>query len=290
MAYSWVCDALSLAILCNSYRFDLSVTEFMDRGPLMVTSQLSPPAYCYCDTGGVMEEATARLYFRQIFSAMIYVHDLGIAHRDLKVENILISSNGVCKICDFGSSKYFECKCTRGTNQCTCHSQKCGSVQDTVGTWHYWAPEMCNCEDSAGDIYDSFACDVWACAVCLYVCLAGRLPFWANSESPFDIFSNIAACHGIIFERGSANLQKLLKLMTTVDPCERICFKDCFESEWCEGQCSIASFKPFSLRVFVAIRCWLRRTRTRNRLNRSHHYDSAPRFLRAVAKSNCCIL
>ena len=57
------------------------------------------------DTNGGrgLSDRTAQLYFRQIGCALQYIHSLGVAHRDLKMENILLNANSsVVKICDFG--------------------------------------------------------------------------------------------------------------------------------------------------------------------------------------------
>jgi serine/threonine protein kinase len=44
-------------------------------------------------------------YFSQLMSGVKYLHDTGFAHRDLKLENLLLSKDGLLKIADFGVSK-----------------------------------------------------------------------------------------------------------------------------------------------------------------------------------------
>ncbi|KAI8089970.1 kinase-like domain-containing protein [Halteromyces radiatus] len=49
---------------------------------------------------------TTKLYMYQIFRSLAYTHHLGICHRDIKPQNLLINPNtGVLKLCDFGSAK-----------------------------------------------------------------------------------------------------------------------------------------------------------------------------------------
>ena len=49
-----------------------------------------------------------KFYAVQIIDSVRYLHKHGIAHRDLKLENILIDAKGYLKIIDFGVSKKFE--------------------------------------------------------------------------------------------------------------------------------------------------------------------------------------
>lgn len=43
--------------------------------------------------------------FRQIITALMYCHSKNVLHRDIKLDNILLTSQGTVKICDFGVSK-----------------------------------------------------------------------------------------------------------------------------------------------------------------------------------------
>jgi len=86
-----------------------------------------------------------------------FLHGAGFAHRDLKLENLLLSSDGVLKIADFGVTKDIKFNPMR-----TC----CGSPD-------YIAPEIIT--DKNG--YDGLLTDIWSCGVILYAMLAGEFPF-----------------------------------------------------------------------------------------------------------------
>lgn len=56
----------------------------------------------------LISEARAKEIAKQLLSAVTYLHSLGVVHRDLKIENIMMENdtNGACpRICDFGLSK-----------------------------------------------------------------------------------------------------------------------------------------------------------------------------------------
>ena len=52
-----------------------------------------------------IKEDIAKHLFRQIIEGLEYIHSIGILHRDIKLDNILLTSEGNVKVCDFGVSK-----------------------------------------------------------------------------------------------------------------------------------------------------------------------------------------
>ena len=53
-----------------------------------------------------LKEDVAKHIFRQVVNGLNYCHAKGIVHRDIKLDNLLLDSNGNVKICDFGVSKH----------------------------------------------------------------------------------------------------------------------------------------------------------------------------------------
>ncbi|KVH88797.1 CBL-interacting serine/threonine-protein kinase 7-like [Cynara cardunculus var. scolymus] len=108
---------------------------------------------------GRMKEATARRYFQQIVSTLNFCHQNGVAHRDLKPQNLLLDEQGNLKISDFGLSALPE-------------SQKDGLLHTACGTPAYTAPEIVRRKG-----YDGSKADAWSCGIILFIFLAGYLPF-----------------------------------------------------------------------------------------------------------------
>ncbi|KAF7969621.1 hypothetical protein HWV62_26795 [Athelia sp. TMB] len=111
----------------------------------------------YIITHGRLRERVARKFARQIGSALEYCHQNNVVHRDLKLEDILVSHTGNIKIIDFGLSNLYD-PASHLSTFCS-HS-------------YYAAPEVLN-----GKAYTGPEVDVWSFGVILYVLVCGRVPF-----------------------------------------------------------------------------------------------------------------
>jgi serine/threonine protein kinase len=133
------------------------------------------------EKGRLCEDET-RLLFGQLCLAVAYLHDKGIVHRDLKLENILLDERCRIKLGDFGFTREFE----RGT-----------FMETFCGTTGYASPEMLQGKKYQGpgssrplvdphisqllSIYSEV--DIWSLGVILYCLLTGTLPFDDDDES-----------------------------------------------------------------------------------------------------------
>lgn len=114
-------------------------------------------------TEGGIEEYRLRYIFTQILLGLHYVHfHCKILHRDLKPANVLITTNGLVKIGDFGLSNAYD--------------TVSGEVAQTIcGTPLYCAPELWQ------NKHYGKAADMWSLGVLLYECITGLPPFTAHS-------------------------------------------------------------------------------------------------------------
>lgn len=109
----------------------------------------------------VLSESEASNYFCQLINAVNFCHSKYIAHRDLKLENLLLFWKDGLKLGDFGFARYFDVN-----NTTTALSQTfCGSNA-------YISPEILHQRP-----YNPLAADIWACGVILFTMVFGNLPF-----------------------------------------------------------------------------------------------------------------
>ncbi|GAC99447.1 other/HAL protein kinase [Pseudozyma hubeiensis SY62] len=115
--------------------------------------------------------------FRQICDGVDYLHSMGLAHRDLKLDNCVMTTGNVVKLIDFGTATVF-------------HSPGKSKVVATgvVGSDPYLAPEVLSQQT-----YDPRLTDVWSCAI-IFLCMILRRFPWKlpdmKSDPSFRLFVN----------------------------------------------------------------------------------------------------
>ncbi|XP_052890515.1 testis-specific serine/threonine-protein kinase 3-like [Anopheles moucheti] len=119
---------------------------------------------------GPLGEPQTRIWCRQLALAVQYIHESGIAHRDLKCENILLSANLNVKLSDFGFARYVAEK----NHQPQLSTTFCGSFD-------YSAPELLK-----GKPYNPKASDLWALGVVLYMLLNKSVPFKGKTRQVYE--------------------------------------------------------------------------------------------------------
>ena len=111
----------------------------------------------------------------QIASALAEAHAAGIVHRDIKPDNIMLRSDGVVKLLDFGLAKLTEQEHARPAE--STHAPVKTSAGVVMGTVRYMSPEQ-----ARGLLVDART-DIWSLGVVLYEMVSGRAPFVGNTTS-----------------------------------------------------------------------------------------------------------
>ncbi|XP_047546044.1 testis-specific serine/threonine-protein kinase 1-like [Vanessa atalanta] len=110
---------------------------------------------------GAVQEDQARIWTRQLALAIQYMHELEIAHRDIKCENVLLTANQNAKLSDFGFARICVDKRLKDIHSDTF----CGSLS-------YTAPEILQ-----GSPYYPKPTDIWSLGIVIYVMLNRAMPF-----------------------------------------------------------------------------------------------------------------
>lgn len=119
---------------------------------------------------GKLPQFVITKYMRQIASGVQFLHANGFAHRDLSLENVLVSDDDECHVCDFGLA-----------------ASTMKPSHETVGKLFYMAPEVL-----AGVQYDATKADVWSLGVMLFIMLIGAPPVEtaSSSDARFRLITN----------------------------------------------------------------------------------------------------
>ncbi|KIW06688.1 hypothetical protein, variant 2 [Verruconis gallopava] len=164
----------------------------------------------YIISHGRLKEKQARKFARQICSALDYCHRNSIVHRDLKIENILISKTGDIKIIDFGLSNLFSPHSTLKTF--------CGSL-------YFAAPELLQAKQYTGP-----EVDVWSFGIVLYVLVCGKVPF--DDQSMPQLHAKIKKGYVEYPPWLSAECKNLISRMLVTDPKSRASLGEIANHPW----------------------------------------------------------
>ncbi|KAK2676425.1 Protein kinase domain [Fusarium oxysporum f. sp. vasinfectum] len=164
----------------------------------------------YIISHGKLKEKQARKFSRQIASALDYLHRNSIVHRDLKIENILISKTGDIKIIDFGLSNLFAPR---------------GHLKTFCGSLYFAAPELLQARAYTGP-----EVDVWSFGIVLYVLVCGKVPF--DDQSMPALHAKIK--RGLVDYPAwlSSECKHLLSRMLVTDPKQRATMQEVMTHPW----------------------------------------------------------
>ncbi|KAK6731785.1 hypothetical protein RB195_007940 [Necator americanus] len=181
---------------------------------------------------GRLDERATRFLLVQILSALKYLHKQGIAHCDLKPENVLLSEMNTnfpqTKICDFGYARFIPESQFRKT---------------IVGTPAYLPPEVLLRQGYNKSL------DMWSVGVIIYVTLSGTFPFNEGEEIADQIqnaaFMFPAEPWGEVSPAAIDLIQRLLRVKIE----ERLTIEECLAHEWLKGEQLYRDLRSLELRL-----------------------------------------
>lgn len=177
----------------------------------------------------LMTKNEVACYFKQICSGVHYLHSMGLAHRDLKLDNCVVNDQGILKLIDFGSAVVFQYP----------YEPEIVQSKGIVGSDPYLAPELL-----IQATYDPRPVDVWSIAITFYCMSLRRFPWKAprKNYTSFKLFCE-EPDHPRDTTKGPFKIlkllprqsRKLLGQMLRIDPKKRILMDDVMKDEWLQS-------------------------------------------------------
>ena len=183
----------------------------------------------YCSGGelydkaiGYLSETQVSVIFKQILSGLSYLHSNNIVHRDLKLENILISDKEFIestgeeyydiKIIDFGNARIFDKNITN---------------KSIVGSSYYIAPEVFLRKSNK-------ECDLWSAGVILYMLIVGSPPFDGSSDKNIikTIKTGIFDTKNSRWIHASSEVKDLISKLLVYEPNKRLSANEALQHPW----------------------------------------------------------
>ncbi|KAL1126220.1 hypothetical protein V6Z11_A13G097500 [Gossypium hirsutum] len=161
---------------------------------------------------GCVPEATAKHFMQQLAAGLQVLRDNNLIHRDLKPQNLLLSTNdrnAVLKIADFGFARSL---------------QPWGLAETLCGSPLYMAPEIMQLQK-----YDAKA-DLWSVGAILFQLVTGKTPFTGNNQ--IQLLQNIVKSTELLFPVENnyltADCKDLCLKLLRRNPAERLTFQEFF--------------------------------------------------------------
>ncbi|KAI7864694.1 kinase-like domain-containing protein [Spinellus fusiger] len=171
---------------------------------------------------GMMSREEIACTFHQLLQGVSYLHSMGIAHRDLKLDNLVLDPMGLLKIIDFGCSTVFKYP-----------------FDDTIvlsrgiyGSDPYIAPEH-----YIQQKYDPQLSDVWSCAI-IFICMTIRRFPWRTPRSrdpSFKAFATQPQNAMRLLQLLPRESRALLAGMLSLDPRHRTSLSQVMKDPWVQS-------------------------------------------------------
>lgn len=159
-----------------------------------------------------LDEDIVKRIISEMVEILLHCKDKGVAHRDIKLDNIVSSANfQEIKLIDFGLSRTEDAKHSRGS---------AGSVE-------YSAPEI-----FLKETYNGFRSDIWSLGVVLYALLYGEFPFSKARITAFQAGQRSALRLQLPKKAVSKEVKDLLEKMLVTSPSKRKSLKKIRKHKW----------------------------------------------------------
>lgn len=177
-------DILDHENLIKTYELIKDQTGVFSHPEFYIIMDYCPYDFFNLVMSGLMDQNEINCYFKQIIEGVRHLHYMGLAHRDLKLDNCVVTDKGILKLIDFGSAVQFRKQMVEGTveSQVLTHEGKqyrLALSKGIVGSDPYLSPEVFEVEESRSEYvgYDARKVDVWSIAIIFCCMVLKRFPW-----------------------------------------------------------------------------------------------------------------
>ncbi|KAI8971664.1 kinase-like domain-containing protein [Mycotypha africana] len=159
--------------------------------------------------------------WRQLLNGIQYLQQMGLAHRDLKLDNLVLDERGILKIIDFGCAVVNKYP----------HETKVHKSKGICGSDPYIAPEQ-----FAEPDYDARLTDLWSCGI-IFVCMSirrfpWRMPVPDKDQSFKNFVTPSTGSADKLFKLLPRESRYIMERILTPNPLERCTLEDVLEDDW----------------------------------------------------------
>mmetsp|Transcript_11819 Transcript_11819/g.13002 ORF Transcript_11819/g.13002 Transcript_11819/m.13002 type:complete len:396 (-) Transcript_11819:165-1352(-) len=194
------------------------VLEHIDGGSLNGLLRALP-------TGENLPLCQTRKFFRALVKGLDYIHAQGVLHRDIKPDNLLLTSNGDLKVSDFGVAEHCsqddESSSMDAPDSVSEVKHSLGGKGGGAGALAFLPPESLVVE---GDVKSTIKGDIWSCGVVLYMCVTNTFPFQKGSFA--KLVDSISRAKITLPDDVDVNVKDLILKILNKDPEKRYSLND----------------------------------------------------------------
>lgn len=170
---------------------------------------------------GSMTREEVACCWRQLLNGVQYMQQMGLAHRDLKLDNMVLDERGIVKIIDFGCAVVNKYP----------HETKVHKSKGICGSDPYIAPEQFTEPE-----YDARLTDLWSCAI-IFICMSirrfpWRLPRPEKDQSYKNFVTPSAMGAEKLFKMLPRESRPIISRILNPDPTKRCTLEDVLNDEW----------------------------------------------------------
>ncbi|KAF8973368.1 serine/threonine protein kinase [Entomortierella lignicola] len=169
---------------------------------------------------GAMGRDEIACCFKGVCNGVTYLHEMGVAHRDLKLDNVVMNERGIVKIIDFGCSMVYQHP----------FEKKVHMAKGISGSDPYIAPEVFTTDE-----HDPRLADVWSLGI-IFVCMTLRRFPWKlakKDDTSFEAYCNSSgAGKNRLLKLMPRESRAILSRMLEVNPAKRALMTEVMEDSW----------------------------------------------------------